>query len=289
MRIGLPGALGTAHLRFWEAYLGDLGAELVRPSWPAARAYALGQDSLADEPPPVQLVLGQLLELGASELGGVDAALLPQLAGLPSDPWGEDLGEVLARRISSLPSLLSVPGGGEGAARAAAELGARLTHNPALVQRALERRRPLLRASKSGMPELRAPSKRAVAVIGPDLLLGEPFLLGALPAQLEALGLHPIYSGDLPASALLERALRAGAASPAERALAGARSLLEGKAAVRGLIFAVPARSPAWRSAAQRRLAGAYKPAMVLEVAPERQDWTDLHAFADGLLVGGRV
>lgn len=284
MRIGLPDALGTSHLRFWAPYLGDLGAELVRPSLPRAEAYALGQESLAGEPPQVQLALGQILELG-----DLDAVVLPQPEGLPGDPWGEDLAEVLPLRISSLPPLLSVPGGEAGAARVAAQLGARLTHNPALVQRALERRRPLLRPARVGLPPLRAPGQRTVAVLGPGALLEDPFLLGGLPAQLEALGLHPVYGGELPQDAVLERALRSGAASPAERALAGAQSLLEGKAAVRGLIFALPARSPAWRQVAGRRLVEAHKPALALEVAPERQDWTELQVFADGLLVGGRV
>ncbi len=284
MRIGLPDALGTAHLRFWAPYLGDLGAELVRPALSKLGAYATGQESLAGEPPQVQLALGQILEFG-----GVDAVILPRPDGLPGDPWGEDLAEVLPLRISSLPSLLSVPDGEGGAARVAAELGARLTHNPALVQRALERRRPLLRPARASMPPLRAPGQRTVAVLGPDALLEDPFLLGELPAQLEALGLYPVYGQTLPQDALLERALRVDAASPAERALTGAQSLLEGKAAVRGLIFALPARAPAWRAVAGRRLAGAHKPAVALDIAPERRDWTELHTFADGLLVGGRV
>ncbi|AFZ66668.1 hypothetical protein [Deinococcus peraridilitoris] len=281
MNVGLLDTLGSRYRRFWEPYLNDLGVGVVQGSMPKSEAYALGQESLAGEPPHVQLALGRILELGQADL-----IVLPQLEGIEGDPWGEAFVDVLSQRVSSLPNLLSVPESGQAAAGAAAELGTHLIHNPGVVRRALDRHRPLLTPAREAAPELSAASKRSVAVIGPDVLLSEPFLLGELPARLAASGLHAVYSSEMPRATVLERGLRSGAGTPGLRALAGAQLALEGKSAVRGLVFVVPARSRVWRQAAERLAAGARKPALVLEVAPEMSDFAALDAFAQRVTLG---
>lgn len=281
MNVGLLDTLGTRYLRFWAPYLNDLGVEVLAPKASKADAYALGRESLAHEPPHVQLALGRILHLDRADL-----VLLPQTTGVEGDPWGEAFAEVLARRVSSLPALQAVPESGSAAGALAAEIGARLTHNGGLVRRALDRYRPLLTPARASLPELSAASKRTVALIGPEVLLNEPYLLGELPAQLEGQGLHVVPSSDVPRATVAERGLRSGAGTPGERELAGALSALEGKSAVRGLVFAVPARASAWLKLARRLADSARKPSLVLEVAPETTDWPELDAFARRVSVG---
>lgn len=282
MKVGLLDTLGARYLRFWEPYLQDLGVELARPTLPKAEAYALGRESLAGEPPHIQLALGRILELGR-----MDAVLVPQPDAITGEPWSEAFAEILPRRVSSLPPLVSVPAAGDAAL--ATELGTRLTHNPGVVRRALDRARPRLNAPRESMPGLTVASRHTIAVIGPEEVLAEPFVLGALPAELDQGGVHPVYSSELPRDLVLDRGLRSGAASPGERLLAGAQQALEGKSAVRGLLFVVPTSSNATRLVAQRLATRAHKPALVLEVSPERDDWTELHAFLDRAATGVRA
>lgn len=281
VKVGLLDTLGSRHLRFWEPYLQDLGVEVLRPTLPKDEAYRLGQDSLGGEPPYVQLALGRILELERA-----DIVLLPQLDTVAGDPWSEAFVDVLRSRVSSLPTLTVVPAGGDAAATAATELGARLTHNPGMIGRALDRHRPRLTPPRESMPALTAASRHTFAVIGPDVLLAEPFLTGHLTTRLDEAGVHAVYGTDVPRDVLLERGLRSGAATPGERALAGAQLALEGKSAVRGLLFVVPARSDVYRRLADRLAATARKPALVLDVAPEREDFADLDAFVSRTVTG---
>lgn len=286
VKVGLLDTLGTRHLRYWGAFLQELGVELLRPQLPMPESYALGRQSLPGEPPQVQLALGRLLELDRADL-----VVAPKLPGLAGDPWSEAFGEVLSRRISSLPALVLVPPDGPEVASAATELGQRLIHNPGKVRLALERVKPLQRSGRAAMPALSAPARRTVAVIGPEALLADAYLSAPLRARLEDLGLHAVYSTDLPRDQLERYAARSGAASEAERELAGALAWLGGKADVRGALLAVPARDGPARALGARLLAGAQKsgarkPALLLELAPEIEGWPELPGFVDRVTLG---
>lgn len=276
--------LGSRYLRFWEPYLADLGVDVARPTLPKRDAYELGRESLPGEAPPVQLALGRILEL--SQASRADAVLMPERTSVAGDPWGAAFADVLSRRVSSLPALLPVPASGDAAASAATELGVRLTGNPGLVRRALDRRRPLLTPPRETMPNLTAASRHTLAVIGPEDLLGEPFLLGTLPAELEALSIHAVFSTQVPRDILAERGLRAGGATPAEREFVGAFQTLEGKGPVRGSILAVPTSAAAYRTFAEKVAKTAHKPVLVLDVSPDRDDWSEVRAFVNRVALG---
>lgn len=280
MKVGLLDVLGARQMRYWNTFLNELGAEVVTPALPAADAYELGRQSLPDVPVQVQLVLGRLLELG-----NVDLVLLPSTRAVSQDAWASDLAELLPRRISGLPTLRAVPDGGPELPGAALELGQQFTHNAGQVRLALSKVKLLAQPPRESMPPLSAASKQTVAVIGPDSLLRDAFLMGPLRAELDALALHPVWADQLPREQVEERGLRASTPSgkplpPGERDLWGAQNLLEGKGAVRGLLYLAPLRDAAMLSSLTRLSASARKPALVLELAPEVSDWPKLMAFA---------
>jgi len=289
MKVGLLDTLGARHGRYWAAFLKELGVEVLTPALPVAEALALGQESLPDAPVQVQLVLGRVLELGR-----VDAVLLPQTPAAANDAWGEALTELLPRRLSGLPSLVALPDGGDAMVPAAQDLGQRLTGNPGRVRLALERVKPLANLGREEMPPLGRGSRVTVAVIGPRALLGDPDLSAGLRAALEDLGLHGVYSPDLPASQVAARGERIErAAAPAgEKELFGALKLLEGKSAVRGFVLAAPARDAAHRTALDRLAGKTHKPVLVLDVdagQPQEQgraQWPELEAFRDRVTLG---
>lgn len=280
MKVGLLDVLGARQMRYWNTFLNELGAEVVTPTLPAEDAYELGRRSLPDVPVQVQLVLGRLLELG-----NVDLALLPSTRAVSQDAWASDLAELLARRISGLPTLRAVPDGGPELTGAALELGQQLTHNASQVRLALSKVKLLAQPPRESLPPLSAPAKPTVAVIGPDHLLRDAFLTGPLRARLGDLALHPVWADQLPREQVEERGQRFSTPSgkplpPGERDLWGAQNLLEGKGAVRGLIYLAPLRDAATLSALTRLSASARKPVLLLELAPELSDWPELAAFA---------
>ncbi|WP_216323585.1 hypothetical protein [Deinococcus aestuarii] len=283
MKVGLLNSLGTRHARYWTAFLKELGVETVTPALPAGEALALGRESLPGEPVQVQLALGRILELGR-----VDAVLVPQTAPVANDAWGEALTELLPRRISGLPQLISLPEGGDEMPAAALDLGQRFTRNPGRVRLALERVKPLASGGREEMPPLSRASQATVAVIGPRALLGDPDLGGGLRSALEALGLHAVFSPELPASQVAARGERMErATAPAgERELFGALKLLEGKSAVRGVLFASPARDGAHRTALDRLSGQTHKPALVIDVDAAQTEWPELVGFRDRVTLG---
>ncbi|EYB69026.1 hypothetical protein DEIPH_ctg012orf0099 [Deinococcus phoenicis] len=284
MKVGLLDTLGARHGRYWAAFLKELGLEVAVPALPAAEALALGRSSLPDEPVQVQLTLGRVLELGR-----VDAVLIPQTPAVASDAWGEALTDLLPRRISGLPQLIAIPDGGEAMPAAATELGQRFTRNPARVRLALERVKPLGAEKRAEMPRLSLGSRVTVAVIGPRSLLADPDLSGGLKAALDALGLHGVYSPELPASQVAERGERmdnAARAPSGEKELFGALKLLEGKSAVRGVLLASPARDGAHRAALNRLAAMTHKPALIIDVDAGQTEWPELETFRDRVTLG---
>ncbi|TDE86613.1 hypothetical protein [Deinococcus sp. S9] len=284
MKVGLLDSLGARHARYWAAFLKELGVELAQPALPAAEALALGRSSLPGEPVQVQLALGRVLELGR-----VDAVLLPQTPAVSNDAWGEALADLLPRRISGLPPLIAVPDGGEAMVAAAAELGQRLTRNPARVRLALERVKPLAAEKREEMPSLSRGSRVTVAVIGPRALLADADLSGGLRAALDELGLYGVFSPELPASQVAARGERldnAARAPAGEKELFGALKLLDGKSAVRGVLFAAPARDMAHRAALERLAAMTHKPTLVIDVDAGQTEWPELGAFRDRVTLG---
>ncbi|MFC4426517.1 hypothetical protein [Deinococcus navajonensis] len=286
MKVGLLDSRAARLHGYWAAYLKELGVEVVMPSLPDAEALVLGQNTLPGEALPVQLALGRILALD-----GVDAVILPQWAPVQGDAWSEALGELLSRRISGLPTMIPVPDSSEGLESAAAEVGLRVSQNAGRVRLALERARIQAAGPKAELPALSVASRVTVGVIGPRTLLAEDVLAGPLRTSVSALGLHGVYSPDLPLTEVLKRAERmekAESAPAGELELFGAASLLSGKGAVRGLIFAVPARDGATGAALERLAARQHKPTLLLTVDAGAQPgiWPELEAFRDRITLG---
>lgn len=290
MKVGLLNSTAAPLSSYWAAYLKELGLPAQKPALTDAEALALGAESLPSEPPAVQLALGRLLSLER-----VDAALIPAWPAVTGDAWGEALTELLPRRISGLPTLLPVPeraGDLDELEAHAAQLGLRLSQNPASVRLALERVRPLAQTPRADLPPLSRASQTTVAVIGPRPLLQEDVLSGGLKAAIEEAGLYAVYSFQVPYADALRRAERMEKADkvPAgERELFGAASLLSGKGAVSGLIFVSPARDAATSYVLQRIAEKLHKPTLQLTLDGAQTEWPEVAAFAERLSSGGRV
>ncbi|RJF71910.1 hypothetical protein D3875_10385 [Deinococcus cavernae] len=284
MKVGLLNS-GAARLgAYWAAFLRELEVEVVPGAITDAEALEIGGQSLPGESPVVQLALGRILALGR-----VDVVLVPQWPAVSGDAWNEAFTDLLPRRISGLPTLIPVPDTGEQVEAVATEVGLRLTRNAGLVRRALERARILLNRNKGEMPALNRASQVTVAVIGPRALLGEDVLSSGLRQALEGLGLHAVYGPDLPLAETLQRAerLENAAKLPAgERELFGSASLLAGKSAVKGLIFALPLHDGATRAALTRIAGRLHKPTLLLNVAGGQTDFPELAAFRDQVTLG---
>lgn len=288
MKVGLLASRAPRLGGYWAAYLKELGVEVVTPALPDPAALSLGQQSLPGESLTVQLALGRILALGR-----VDAVLVPEWSPVQGDAWGEALTELLTRRISGLPTLIAVPDSGHNLENVAAEVGLRVSQNAGGVRLALERAR-LHAQPREEMPNLQRAGRATVAVIGPRALLGERWLLAPLRARLEELGLHAVYSHELPAADVLKRSERMEMPNPpaGERELFGATSLLGGKGAVKGFVLVSPARDGATGSALERLAARQHKPTLHLTLdSPvqdgEAQGWPELDAFRDRLTLGG--
>lgn len=274
MKVGLIGVSGARPLAFWEAFLRELGVEVALSTLPPHELYALGRESMPSEAAHLQYLLGRVLELQRSDL-----VLLPPLLPVAQDAWGEALADLLPRRISGLPSLQLIPDDGPAALSVAGELGQRLTHNPATVRLALDRARLLSQPRREVMPVLSVASRPTVAVLGPPTLLADPYLSAPLRDKLNALGLHGVYGSDLPASQVWERAERFGDAPAGQRWLNGAQGLLEGKSAVRGILYVYPERDVAWQQALSRMAKKVRLPSAVLGIEPDQKGWQALEEF----------
>ncbi|GHF51893.1 hypothetical protein HNQ07_003086 [Deinococcus metalli] len=284
MKVGLLESHAARSSAYWAALLKELGVEVAAPVLADGEALEIGRESLPGEALGVQLALGRILALGR-----VDAVLVPRLPAVNADAWGEAFTELLPRRISGLPTLIDVPDGGPELESAAAEVGLRLTQNGGTVRRALDRSRLLAGGPRADMPMLTRASRVTVAVIGPRALLAEPVLAGGLRPALEALGLHPVFSHDLPLADVLKRAERmenAEKAADGERELFGAASLLSGKSAVRGLLLAAPARDGAAGAALHRVAQRMHKPTLSMTVEAGQTEFPELEAFRDRVTLG---
>ena len=182
MRIGvLDLGVGRRFLPFWEPFLEELGAELVRPG-PGGRAAS-----------PVDA-----LQAGAEELkrAGVDHVLIPDLqlgveseAGSGACPWVRDPAAFLREVVAGLPPVLVVPGElGPDTPGAAARVGAALAGNPQEVRLALERTRSKIRPPGPFAPGW-ARREAPVGVYGPPYLLEDDRHYRPLAAALGERGL----------------------------------------------------------------------------------------------------
>lgn len=280
MKVGLLARPGTRYGRYWQTFLKELGLDVPPLSHSPAELYAVGRDSLKDAPASVQLVLGQVLAQDK-----LDLLLVLDSPAVPQDAWGNALTELLPRRISGLPHLLSVPDGGPELQSAATEVGQRLTHNPGLVRLALDKVRPLAQPPRLEMPNLSLGSHLTVAVIGLPSLLEDDFFMAGVRAKLAELSLYPVYASQLPPEQVQARGargqdFRGRPLEGAERDLFGAQGLLEGKSAVRGLLYLCAERDAATQEALMRLQQKAHKPTALLTLDPDHADYSALEAFA---------
>ena len=283
MRVGLLETHAARLPGYWAAFLKELGSEPVLPALDDTEALALGRESLPNEPLGVQLALGRILSMGR-----VDAVVIPQWPAVSGDAWSEALPELLARRISGLPTLLGVPDSPDALEGAAAELGMRVSQSAGRVRLALEKVRPLAQDPRAAQPALTRASRATVAVIGPRALLSEPLVQQPLRAALDDLGLYGVFSHELPVADVLKRAerLEQPRATAGDRELFGATSLLGGKGAVKGFIFVTGARDGAAATALRRLAERQHKPTLLLNVDGQT-DFPELTAFRDRVTLGG--
>ena len=283
MRVGLLETHAARLPGYWSAFLKELGSEPVLPALDDTEALTLGRESLPNEPLGVQLALGRILSMGR-----VDAVLLAQWPAASGDAWSEALPDLLARRISGLPTLISVPDGPDGLEGAATELGLRVSQNAGRVRLALEKVRPMAQDPRAAQPALTRASRATVAVIGPRALLSEPLVAAPLRAALDDLGLYGVFSHELPVADVLKRAERMEQprATAGDRELFGAVSLLGGKGAVKGFVFVSGARDGATASALSRLAERQHKPTLLLSVDGQA-DFPELAAFRDRVASGG--
>lgn len=286
MKVGLLQRPGTRYGRYWQTFLKELGLEVQDVTHSPAELYRVGRDSLPDAPVTVQLALGQVL---AQER--LDILLVIDSPAVPQDAWGMALTELLPRRISGLPQLLRVPDGGPDLESAATELGQRLSHNAGLVRLALDKVRPFAKPPRLEMPPLSMASRATIAVIGLPSVLEDDFLMSDLRAKLAELSLHAVYASHLPPDQVETRGLRGqdGRGRPleaGERDLFGAQNLLEGKSAVRGLLYLVAERDAATHEALLRLQQKAHKPTLLLSLNPDAPDLSALERFAQQVTAG---
>jgi hypothetical protein len=141
---------------------------------------------------------------------------------------------------------------------------------------------------RASQPALTRASRVTVAVIGPRALLSEPLVQGPLRAALDEVGLHAVFSHELPVADVLKRAerLEQPRATAGDRELFGAVSMLGGKGAVKGFIFVSSARDGSTATALSRLAERQHKPTLLLS-ADGQTDFPELAAFRDRVTLGG--
>lgn len=244
----------------------------------------LGQETLPNESSLVQLMLGRI-----ESFAQVDAVLILETVAVTDDPWNMALPELLTRRLSGLPTLISVPDGldltqVEGKA---AEIGMQITHNIGIVRRALDRSKSFLELPTTEMPLLSVAGKTSIAVIAPRMLLGEPLLLGSLYRVLAEHDVYPIPGTALNTEQVLERVSRTSDAHAplGEQELFGTYSLLAGKSAIRGILLLAPVRDTPTLNVLQKIKASSHKPTLAMSLAPDQSDWAELTEWLGQLRV----
>jgi hypothetical protein len=276
MRIGLPDTLLEKHyLPFWEAFLGTLEIELVKPKADFEQSLEAGTRLMPNEPPSIQLFVGRVLELADV---GVDAIIVPDLnpgaepgekAGR-ADPWAVDLASVLAQRVS-LPTLESVPAylGDPTTGRTsgiAVRLGQAWTQNTRMVQLALDRAQLYLKPARMPEPNWNHAGRNTIGVIGEAGLLEQPWLWRDLATALETAGLHAVLGTQLNRERNIEagRKRRPDLTLETDLQVVGAAITLEGKGPVRGLLSLQQANANMHALLTEEILRKAHKPTLAI-------------------------
>jgi hypothetical protein len=285
VKIGLPDTLRYQRYgAWWEAFLTNLGVEIIKPSLPLEDALSEGARLMPTEPSPVQLFVGRVLELASL----VDALIVPDLnpgaepgLGQAVDPWMVDIRSMLGRRLS-LPPLHSVPtrlDGGE-TSSFAVRLGVAITQNTTLVRRSMDRMQTGLKPGKPSEPLWAKPGHLGIGLVGDPSLLESPLLLNDFLALLEKHGLHAVNASDMPREKVLEFGRKKlPDALETDIETVGGATFLEGKAQILGLIALAPANAPLQTKLGKDIAKRARKPAVQLELgSPELE--TKLTAFA---------
>ncbi len=285
MKIGLPDTLRYQRYgAWWEAFLTNLGVEVIKPQLPLEAALLEGARLMPSEPTPVQLFVGRVLELAPL----VDALLIPDLnpgsepgTGKAVDPWMVDFSSVLGRRLS-LPPLYSVPTRLDPTETSsfAVRVGVALTQNTTLVRRSMDRSQTGLKPAKPIETVWAKANCLSVGLVGDPSLLEETFLLTDLLTLLETHGLHAVNASEMPRDKVLEfgRKKLPEALETDIEAVGGA-TFLEPKAQIMGLIAVSPANAPLQTKLGKDIVKRARKPAVQLELgSPDLE--TKLVAFA---------
>ncbi len=240
MRVGLLDTwLPRRYLPFWEAYLGELGARLVRPEAPFEAALSAPAPDWAT--PPLRAVLGRVDELAPK----VDRILVPDAQlGVDAErgggqcPWVRDLAATLRELRPAAPPFWVVPAEPtEGVLSVAATIGAELAETPPQVRLALERTRHLLRPpGPFSLPGLSREPRIGLAAA--PYLLEEPRLYPGLVRALAPLGLG---LADRPPALLREEGRRAGtrAVLPTDLEWVGAAHYLARRRGVEAVVLVV--------------------------------------------------
>jgi CoA enzyme activase uncharacterised domain (DUF2229) len=272
MRIGLPDTLLDRHYTpFWEAYLGTLEIEVVKPKAEFEHSLEAGAQLMPAEPPSIQLFIGRVLELADI---GVDAIIVPDLnpgaepgekAGR-ADPWAVDLASVLAQRVS-LPTLEAVPVYlSDPTSSIAVRLGQAWTQNTRIVQRGLDRAQLYLKPARTPEPNWNHAGRKTVGVIGEAGLLEQPWLWREAKLALEAAGLHAVLCTQLPRERLIEagKKRRSDLTLETDLEVVGGAITLEAKGQVRGLISLRQPNANMHAILADEVLRKAHKPTLAL-------------------------
>jgi CoA enzyme activase uncharacterised domain (DUF2229) len=272
VKIGLPDTLRYQRYgAWWEAFLTNLGLEVVKPSLPLEDSLNEGMRLMPNEPVTVQLFVGRVLELAPL----VDALIVPDLnpgaepgMGQAVDPWMVDLSSMLSRRFS-LPALHSIPTRLDPTETSgfAVRLGVSMMQNTTLVRRSMDRMQTGLKPSKPSEPVWAKAGLTSVGLVGDPSLLETDFLLKDFIALLEQHKLHAVNASDMPREKVLEFGRKKlPEALETDVETVGGATFLEGRASILGLIALAPANAPLQTKLGKDIVKRARKPSIQLEL-----------------------
>jgi hypothetical protein len=285
VKIGLPDTLRYQRYgAWWEAFLTNLGLEVVKPSLPLEDSLIEGARLMPSEPVTVQLFVGRVLELAPL----VDALIVPDLnpgaepsMGQAVDPWMVDLSSMLSRRFS-LPALHSIPTRLDPTETSsfAVRLGVSMMQNTTLVRRSMDRMQTGLKPSKPSEPVWSKAGLSSIGLVGDPSLLETDFLLKDFMTLLEQHKLHAVNASDMPREKVLEFGRKKlPDALETDVETVGGAAFLEGKAQILGLIALAPANAPLQTKLGKDIVKRARKPSVQLELGAADLE-TKVAAFA---------
>ncbi len=230
MRVGvLNGWLSDRYLPFWKSYLQALEVEIVHPVEASVEL---------PFPGPIRRLLAQVFSLKNQ---GVDFLLLPDAQlGLEAErersPWLVGLEATLEQLVPGLPPALVVPAElSPEVVGLAARIGQRLTQNPMLARRALERTKHQLSPSFTAP---RQSGSHPIGLVAQPMLLCDQAWLEPLRAGFGEQGLSLFLADRPPAELRQEGAhLELQLELPTDLETAGMHRYLSRLGRVRGLLY----------------------------------------------------